>query len=176
MNAPYRLLSPTDRVRFWTALAQRAVPAVVTLLLTVLMTAPLFASFPLLPHLALLGVFVWATFQPALMPPWLAFLLGLAADLLLGEPLGVNGTLLPLVVIFLRMFEASYGRHRYGFDWALAAAVIFVFEAATWQLLAFTGTDGPFLPLLIQAATTILAYPAIVLLCARIQRGLNQAL
>lgn len=169
MNAPYRLLSPDDRVRFWTGLAQRGVPALVTLLLTLLMTVPLFASLPLLPHLGLLAVFVWATFSPQLMPPWVAFLLGLVADLLLALPLGINATLFPVTAMFVRGFEARYGHHKYVFDWAVAAAVIVAFELLTWQLLAFTGTHGPFLPLLAQALTTTLAYPAVVLLCARIQ-------
>ena len=176
MNAPYRLLSPDDRVRFWTGFAQRGIPGVLTLLLTALMTAPLFASFPLLPHFALLGVFVWSTLQVELMPPWLAFLIGVAADLLLGLPLGINATLLPLVAIFVRVFQGTYGRHRYGFDWALAAIVILVFEALGWQLLAFAGTHGPFAPLLIQALTTVLAYPPVVWLCARLQRGIAGAL
>ena len=114
-------------------------------------------------------MFVWATFQPGLMPPWVAFLLGLVADLLLALPLGINATLLPATALFVRIFEARYGHHKYGFDWAVAAAVILVFEGLTWQLLAFTGTRGPFLPLLAQALTTVLAYPAVVLLCARIQ-------
>lgn len=171
MNAPYRLLSPDDRVRFWAGLAQRSLPGLSTLLLTALMTLPVFASFPLLPHLALLGVFIWATFQPGLMPPWVAFVLGIVADLLLGLPLGVNATLLPLVTIFVRTFEARYGHHSYGFDWMVVAAVVLVYELATWQLLGFTGNHGPFAPLLIQAATTVLAYPAVILFCARIQRG-----
>jgi len=176
VNAPYRLLSPTDRVHFWSAFARRGIPGALTLLLTALMTMPLFASFPLMPHFALLGVFVWATLQSELMPPWLAFLIGLAADLLLGLPLGVNATLLPMVAIFVRIFQATYGRHRYGFDWALAALVILAFEAMGWQLLAFAGTHGPFAPLLIQVLTTILAYPAVVWLCARLQRGIAEAL
>ena len=56
------------------------------------------------------------------------------------------------------------------FDWMVAAVVVLVFELAQWQLLAFTGTHGPFAPLLIQVATTVLAYPAIILFCASIQR------
>ena len=173
MNAPYRLLAADERARFWTSQFQRVVPALVTLILIVVMTVPLFASAPVLPHLGLLAVFVWTTFQPGLMPPWLAFLLGAVADLLFGLPLGINATLLPATALFVRVFEAKFGHHRYGFDWLLAAAVIIVFEIVQWQLLAFAGVSGPLTPLLIQAATTIIAYPAIVLLCARVQRRMQ---
>lgn len=175
MNAPYRLLGPDERARFWTAQVQRVVPGLVTLILIVAMTVPLFASAPVLPHLGLLAVFVWATFQPGLMPPWLAFLLGAVADVLFGLPLGINATLLPATALFVRVFEAKFGHHRYGFDWLLAAAVVVAFELVQWRLLAFARVDGPLSPLMLQAATTIIAYPAVVLLCARVQRRMQRA-
>lgn len=170
MNAPYRLLGPADRIRFWRGQVIRLVPAVVSLILIAAMTMPLFASTPVLPHLGLLSVFVWATFQPGLMPPWLAFLLGAATDILFGLPLGVNAVLLPIVALFVRLVEARQGIHSYAFDWLVAAAVIIVFELLQWQLLALAGANGPLDPLLVQAATTILAYPAVVLLFAQLQR------
>ncbi len=70
-----------------------AVPALSVLGLLWLMTAPLLLPVPVFPQLGLLGIFVWATFQPGLMPPWLAFLLGIVADLLFAQPIGVNATL-----------------------------------------------------------------------------------
>ncbi|MGI4879161.1 MAG: hypothetical protein ACRYG4_16925 [Janthinobacterium lividum] len=175
MTAPYRLLAWSERARWWTAQVQRGVPALVTLVLIVTMTVPVFAGAPALPHLGLLGVFVWTTFQPGLMPPWCAFVLGGAADLLLGLPLGVNATLLPATSLFVRLFEARFGHHRYGFDWVLLAVVATVFELLTWRLLAFSGTHGPFAPLLIQVAATVVAYPAVVLLCAGIQLRMQPA-
>ncbi len=175
MNAPYRLLGPADRMRWWQAQVERVVPAIVTLVLVAGMTAPIFASMPILPHLGLLGVFVWSTFQPGLMPPWLAFVIGVACDILFGLPLGVNATLLPSVALFVRLVEARYGTHRYGFDWLLASGVIVGFELCQWWLLALAGTHGPLTPLLVQAGTTILAYPPIVMLFASIQRRLQAA-
>lgn len=173
MTAPYRLLSDADRVGWWQRQVERGVPATVTLVLVAAMTAPVFASVPVVPHLGLLGVFVWATFQPGLMPPWLAFIIGGVTDLLFALPLGVNATLLPLTALIVRLVETRIGTHRYGFDWLLAAGVIVAFEGLQWLLLRFAGISGPLAPLLIQAATTILAYPAIVFLVARIQRRLQ---
>jgi len=173
VSAPYRLLGPADRARWWQAQVERVVPGVVTLVLVAAMTVPVLASAPVLPHLGLLGVFVWATFQPGLMPPWLAFVVGAVCDILFGLPLGVDATLLPAVALFVRLVEARYGTHSYGFDWLLAAGVIVAFELGQWWLLALAGTHGPLSPLLVQAATTVLAYPAIVLLFASIQRRLQ---
>ena len=169
-EAPYRLMTRGERWRWWTGQWRRALPGAVTLALLLLMTLPLFTIFPVLPQLGLLGVFVWATFQPGLMPPWLACLLGIAADLLSGLPLGINATLFPATALFVRLFEAKFGHHVYRFDWAVLAAVTLVYALLSWQFLRFTGIDARLLPLLLQWLTTVAAYPAVVVLCARIQR------
>lgn len=174
MNAPYRRLAGEARGRWWRGLAQRGVPSLVTLLLIAAMTVPVFAAWPVLPHLGLLGVFVWATFQPGLMPPWSAFLLGCVADLLFGLPLGINAVLLPSVALAVRLVDAKLGQHRYSVDWQLAAGMIVLFELAQWLLLAVAGTHGPLLPLVVQSVTTIVAYPAVVSLCAQIQRRMQR--
>ena len=165
-------LTPVDPIRLWRDGVERAVPGLVTLALIVVMTAPLFVAVPAVPNLALLGVFVWASFQPGLMPPWLAFGLGGIADLLFGLPLGVEATLLAAVAIFVRVVDARFAEHRYAFDWLFAAVVVVAAAVAEWQLLALAGVVGPLVPLFLQAVTTILAYPAVVALLARIQRRL----
>jgi len=171
VSAPYRLLEPRERARYWRSFAESAVPGLVTLVLIAATTVPLFATVPVIPDLALLAVLVWATFQPGLMPAWLAFLLGAASDLLSALPLGVHATLLPGVVLFVRL-TARFGPHRYGYDWLFAAAVVFAASFVEWQLLALGGVSGPFAPLAIQAAITALTYPAVVALFAGIQRRL----
>ncbi len=175
MTAPYRLLAPQERVRYWRSLADRAVPAVVTLVLVAATTVPLFVSVPAIPNFGLLGVLVWASFQPGLMPPWLAFVIGGLSDLLLGLPLGVDATLLPATVVFVRLVELRFAEHRYAVDWLFAAGIIAAFVVLEWLLLGIAGTHGPLTPLLVQAATTILAYPAVVGLVADIQRRLQAA-
>lgn len=169
-TAPYRLMSREERIAWWTSQWRRTVPGLVTLALIVLMTAPIFAPLPLMPQLGLLGVFIWAMFQPAMMPPWLAFLLGIASDLLFGLPLGVNATLLPLIAMFVRGFEARFGHHVYRFDWLMLAALALVFQLLGWQAARFAGNATGFAPLLVQWLTTVAAYPAVVMLCAALQR------
>ncbi len=173
MTAPYRLLGPQERARFWRGYLERVVPGLVTLVLVAAMTAPLFVNVPAIPDFGLLGVLVWANFQPGLMPPWVAFLIGVVADILFGLPLGIHATLLPVAVIVVRQADTRFADHRYAFDWLFASAVIAAFAAAEWLLLGVAGTSGPFAPLAVQAATTVLAYPAVVGLFARIQRRLE---
>ena len=170
MTADYRLRSPADRLRWLTGSWRRLVPALSVLVLLLAMTAPVVLPWPALPQFGLAAVFVWATFQPGLMPPWLAFLLGLAADLLFGLPLGVEGLAFALTALFVRLFERRFGHHRFGFDWSIFALVAAVHALLGWQFLGFAGVSGPLLPQFLQAATTAATYPLVVLLCARLQR------
>ncbi len=173
--ASFHLRTPDERLATWRAASQRVVPAAVTVALIVATTAPVFASVPVFPDLGLLAVIVWASFQPRLMPPWLAFGIGATADVVTGTPLGVDATLLPAAVVFVRLVSARFTVRRYAFDWLFASAVIAGAAIVEWRLLAFTGVVGPLGPLLIRAVTTILAYPAVVALAARVERRLAAA-
>ncbi len=166
---PWRLMTDAERRRYWLGYWRLAVPSLVTLGLLVAMTAPMLLPVPIMPQLALLAVFVWSTFQPGLMPPWAAFLIGLTADLLYGQPIGLDATLFAATALFVRMFEARYGHHAHGFDWGVAAAVAAVHAVAVWWLMAVTGTPLPLIPQLWQILTTTAAYPLIVWLCGRLQ-------
>jgi rod shape-determining protein MreD len=163
-------MNAAERRQFCFGHWRLAVPALTTLLLVFAMTAPLIVSVPVFPHLALLSVFVWATFQRGLMPPWLAFLIGLVADLLFATPLGINATLFALTAAFVRTFEGRYGQHAHGFDWGLATVTIVVFQLLTWQLMALAGRPVPLQPMLWQVVTSIVAYPVVVAICAAVQR------
>jgi rod shape-determining protein MreD len=167
---PMRLMSATERRRYWFGQWRLAVPGLTTLALVVLMTGPLVTSVPVFPHVGLLSVFVWATFQRGLMPPWLAFLIGMVADLLFAMPLGINATLFALAAAFVRIFESRYGHHAHGFDWGVAAVTIVVFQLLTWQLMMLAGRPVPLPPMLWQVLTSIVAYPIVVALCAAVQR------
>lgn len=167
---PLRLMSPAERRRWWLGHWRLAVPALTSLALLLLMTMPLPLPLPVFPELGLIGVFVWATFQPRLMPPWVAFLIGLAADLMFAQPLGVNATLFACVAGFVRWFELRYGHHAHGFDWAMALALVAVFELGSWALMDLAGQPMALAPLGWQWLTSVLAYPVVAALIGRIQR------
>lgn len=167
---PLRLMNARERRRYVFGYWLTAVPALTVLGLLWLMTAPLLLPVPVFPQLGLLGIFVWATFQPGLMPPWLAFVLGTVADLLFAQPIGVNATLFAMTAAFVRVFESRYGHHGHRFDWGLASLVVIVFSLLTAQLMALAARPVPLLPLAWQVLTSIIAYPMVVWLCAAIQR------
>ncbi len=71
-------------------------PGVLTLLLVLMGAVPIGAPLlgPVLPAFGLVAVFVFSIYRPDLMPHWLAFLVGLVQDLVIGGPLGLNALLL----------------------------------------------------------------------------------
>lgn len=170
-SPPLRLMDPAERRRFWLGHWRMAVPGLSALGLLVLMTAPLPLVLPLMPPLGVLAVFVWATFQPGLMPPWLGFVLGLVADVLFAQPLGVNATGFALVAGFVRWFETRYGHHAHGFDWGMAVAIMVGHALLSWQLMALAGVSVPLAPMGWGLVTGVFAYPAVVALCGVLQRA-----
>jgi rod shape-determining protein MreD len=167
---PMRLMDADERRRWWLGHWRLAVPALTCLGLLLLMTMPLASAVPLFPELGLLGIFGWATFQPRLMPPWVAFLIGLVADLLFAQPLGVNATLFAVAAGFVRWFEVRYGHHAHGFDWGVAAALVAAFEIGSWLLMDLAGQPIALVSLGWQWLTSLLAYPAVAALCGLVQR------
>jgi rod shape-determining protein MreD len=149
---------------------RQLVPLLTCVAALFLMTIPVVTSGPSMPHLALLTVLVWGLFQPSLMPPHVAFVLGVLTDAVLATPLGINATLLPALALAIGALERRYGHRPYAVDWMLAGVLIVIYQYLTWKLLGFGGGELPFAPLLGQAATTLLGYPLAVAVIGRIQR------
>lgn len=156
----------------WTLGHWRAlVPSLSAALAIALMSMPLLSPIPALPHLAFLAVACWSLFQPELMPAWAAFLLGLLADAVLALPFGINATLLPLVSSAIGALGRRFGPRPFVADWLLVTVLSLAYAVLGWRLLCFVGGDLPAAPLIAQATTTAIAYPAAAAICARLQRG-----
>ncbi len=151
---------------------RRFVPAGTIILSLLLMTLPLPLAWGLMPQFALLFVIIWASIQPRLIPAWAAFLLGLLADFLFGLPMGVWAVLFPAAVIAVRLAETRVEGHNLVVDWAFAAILLIVAQLLAWQIMGFVGRAPALLPMLAQAAISILAYPVVASIAARIQRRL----
>jgi rod shape-determining protein MreD len=169
-SPPFRLMTADERRGWWLGHWRAGVPALFTLLMTLLMLAPLPTPVPLFPHLALLSVFCWAMVRPRLLPVPVAFALGALADLLFGMPVGVAATLFALVAVVVRLADRLLGDHALWLDWLLLALVLLGFEAGSVGLMAVAGQPVPFWPQLWQWLTTLMAYPLVVWLVVRVQR------
>jgi rod shape-determining protein MreD len=136
------------------------------------MCLPLPLAWGVMPHLLLLLTIIWASLQPRLMPSWAGFLIGLVFDALAGLPLGLTALLLGAAVVAVRLGEARVEGHSLAVDWLFTALLVTLAHLLSWQLLGFIGQPAPLPPLLLQALTTILAYPLVARFAARVQRRL----
>lgn len=151
---------------------RQGVPALFTLLIMLLHGVPLFLDGPLWPNWGLLSVYYWSVHRPDLMPPWLAFFLGVAADALIGAPIGLNASLFLVSSAALVTQYHVFASRPFVFDWVVVMPVVLLFQGSCWGVLQLMQRPLPFGAFLLQGVATILAYPAVCWLAAVAQRRL----
>lgn len=171
---PARLMTSDERRRWLISLWRYGVPGLISVAMVVLMLAPLPLPLPAMPNLALMAVLAWAMLQPGLMPLWLAFGVGLVADLLFGQPMGVNATLFAVATASLRLFDAMLLERSHVLDWLAVALLLLACSLATGPLMALAGQPVPVLPLLWQVLTSMIIWPLLLRLCVAVQRWLSR--
>lgn len=173
MTGPWVTLSADERFAWHWDQWRRALPALGVLVLAALLAAPVLGPAPLMPLLPLLGVIVWSLYQPRLMPPLAAFAIGAVTDLAMALPLGVNATLMPVLVLVLRWAGAKLGKRAFLLDWLGVGPVIAAYQLAAWALAGLVG--GVRDPSLLVGQTLIswAVFPAIARAAAWVQARIS---
>lgn len=121
------------------------------------------------PDWLLLFGCAFALRRPDYIPLLLAATIYLLADVLFMRPLGLWAAICVLGLEFLRTREAGTRDLPFPAEWAMVTGLIVVMTLAYAAILAFFGVDQPALGLsLIQMIATVLAYPVVVLFCAKL--------
>jgi len=156
-------------------LVRDAIPAAITAVFVLIEVTPFGITGlpPVIPSLAMVGVFHWAAFRPETMPAWLAFLIGLLHDLAGGAPLGLTG----LVFILLQGVCASQRRWflttSFPIAWLLFGLIALGAALVGWLLTCmYTAQILDPLPAIIRAAITIAFYPPLSWLLGRVEQRL----
>jgi rod shape-determining protein MreD len=160
----------------WSRWRRRLLPAGTVAAGTLLSALPVPLAWPVLPHAALGMLLLWASVQPALMPVWAAFLLGLFHDILSGLPLGLSGLLFAGAVVAVRTVESRLETLGFAIDWTVAIALIAAHQLAFAMLLGVFGLAVPVGPIVVQGLLTALAWPLIVAIAAALHRRLADEL
>ena len=152
-----------------------ATPSMLAILLVLLASLPWglpqFAT--LCPMVGLIAVYYWTVHSPELMPPAGAFAVGLATDIVVGGPLGLNALALTVTQVLALANRRTIAGESFLLVWlgfvACAAAAGF----ALWlgASLFWTTLLSP-RALLAQLAVTIAVYPLAAQLFAMTQRRL----
>jgi rod shape-determining protein MreD len=155
------------------------VPVVLTLILTLLSTLRLGIPGlgPVMPLLPAIAVFYWAIYRPDLMPLTATFAIGLVHDSLTGAPLGMTS----LVLLVLQGLSGSQRKffHAKG---PFVSWFGFTLLAATAAICAWVVASAYYLipmdplPVAVQFAFTVAAYPLVAWPFGVIQRELLSSL
>ncbi|MDA9008894.1 rod shape-determining protein MreD [Alphaproteobacteria bacterium] len=163
---------------FWgriNQLARGAIPFLLSILLMLIFISstgiPGFVKVA--PSMTIISVYFWSISRPELLPLYLVFGLGLIEDALIGEPLGIQA-----IVLVLIAYTVSTQRHFFTFapfgyifsSFILAAAAglgvnWLVNSLYYWKFWDIT-------PLLVKAAMTVIFYPVVHWLLAKVDRNI----
>jgi rod shape-determining protein MreD len=123
------------------------------------------------PAFALMGVFHWTVYRPALLPPLVLFALGVTVDLVAAGPLGLTAIVFLVARwVVLRQRQFFVGRQFafvwFGFTLTAAGAVALVWMVGS----LYSGVFLDLRPILLQWVLTVAFYPAVSWCLQRLQR------
>lgn len=142
----------------------QGLPGVLTLLLVLMGAVPIGAPLigPVLPAFGLIAVFVFSIHRPDLMPHWLAFLIGLVQDLVIGGPLGLNALLLLAVQGLCSSQRRFLAGKPFWLVWMGFVLVSIPAALAQWLIAcAYLMALLPIRDTLMQATVTLALFPLI---------------
>ena len=129
--------------------------------------APFKASFPILPPFGLMILLAWRLHRPDLLKPWAPVLLGLADDLVSGQPLGNSMLFWTVSFILIDVLDTRIVWRDFFQDWLLAAGAI-GFCLIGGRLVAVPLATHVDTVLLIQVLISIALFPVLSRLVARL--------
>ncbi len=155
--------------------ARHAAPVTLTILLLLVSILPLGipGASQVMPALAVIAVYFWSVHRPDIMPIWAVFCIGLFADLLRGDQLGIGVLMVLLVYAIVAGQRRFFVSRSFGVIWFGFAIVALAAITLMWLLgsiLHATVLDPR--PAMFQYLTTVAAYPVIAWLFSRAERGL----
>ena len=135
---------------------------------------PFVTTFPFLPPLGLLVLLAWRLRAPDVLPVWAAAPLGLFDDLFSGNPLGSATALWTIAVVAIDLLDSRLVWRDFWYDWLLAGGAILLFLGGA-RLVATPLSAHVDMVLLIQILVSLLLFPLVAMLCARIDVAGQQA-
>ncbi|MBB4641496.1 rod shape-determining protein MreD [Rhizorhapis suberifaciens] len=162
----YRSTIAQDRSRLRT----QGTPIIMVMLGSAMTIMPMIAVTPALPPFGLLALLAWRLLRPELWPLWIAAPLGLFDDIMSGQPLGTAMFLWTVTLIGIEIASSKLLWRDYWQDWLIAAiAIIFCLLGGSYFARLAAG-GGLMLVVLPQIVWSILLFPAVVRLCATVDR------
>jgi rod shape-determining protein MreD len=129
---------------------------------------PVFSDNPLLPPVGYIMLLAWRLMRPGIWPAWVGLPFGLFDDLYSGQPFGSAALLWSLTMLVIEIVDSRAIWRDHVQDWFLAAVAI------TLTILGGVAVSGlaywaPEMSVVLpQIMVSILMFPLVVRLCARL--------
>ena len=145
-----------------------AIPIASVVLASMITTLPILTTQPLLPPFGFLMFLSWRLMRPGLLPVWSGVPFGLIDDIFSGQPFGSAGLLWSLAMLVIEVIDSRAIWRDYLQDWLIASLLIaFVLLGGLWITGLAHAAPGTVI-LLPQIVLSILLYPLVVRICARL--------
>lgn len=145
-----------------------AIPIASVVLASMVTTLPFLTTQPILPPFGFLMFLSWRLMRPGLLPVWSGVPFGLMDDVFSGQPFGSAGLLWSLAMLSIEVIDSRAIWRDYLQDWLIASVLIaVVLLGGLWIAGLAHAAPGPAI-LLPQIILSILLYPLVVRICARL--------
>ncbi len=145
-----------------------AIPIASVILASMVTTLPIFTAQPLLPPFGFLVFLSWRLMRPGLLPVWSGVPFGLMDDIFSGQPFGSAGLLWSLAMLTIEVIDSRAIWRDHIQDWLIASLLIIaVLLGGLWIASLAHAVPDPIV-LLPQMILSILLYPLVVRICARL--------
>jgi rod shape-determining protein MreD len=145
-----------------------AIPIASVVLGSIITTLPILTTQPILPPLGFLMFLSWRLMRPGLLPVWSGVPFGLVDDIFSGQPFGSAGLLWSLAMLAIEAIDSRAIWRDYLQDWLIASLLIAVVLLGGLWIAGLAHAAPSPIVLLPQIILSILLYPLVVRICARL--------
>ncbi len=128
------------------------------------------SAVPLVPPAGLMILLAWRLVRPGIIPVWAGFPLGMWDDLFSGFPFGSAILLWSMVLLAIEALEARLPWHGFIQDWLTAGLILSAYLLVATFLSGAHGSFPMLLGLLPQLLLSVLLFPIISRMVARLDR------
>jgi len=146
-----------------------ALPSILLIIFTLMLqgATPLITPTATLPHMAALMVLFWSLYRPQALPCWIVLLVGLMLDVLHGQPLGLEASMLLLLRVIVEWRLRIWAERPFPAQWLLIGVLLAAgFILKGWVQELYLGTGISWSRTGMAWFLSVLCYPIVHMLCS----------
>jgi rod shape-determining protein MreD len=147
-----------------------AIPIITVCLGSMITAMPVIEAQAILPPFGLMIFIAWRLLRPGLWPMWAGLPFGMFDDIFSGQPFGSAALIWSLFMLSIQIIDIRSVWRDHWQDWFIAGIVIFISIYAGMLIVGLTQPSPGIGTILPQIGFSILIYPLVVRLCARLDR------